>query len=127
MACRMELTYDDIIDTHDAKCIVAKTTGHTLPVGIFEISDFNLMVKSLIPDEVKVEIVSDEIRLSSDLTNSESKKTTEESFFYTILRFTQSHSRPSDDPSEGCIQKVPVSKKVKIQLTLSDRQKVFQM
>ena len=61
------------------------------------------MVKSLLPDEVKVDIVSDDIRLCPDLTTSESKKVTEESFVYTILRFTQSHPRPSDDPSEGCI------------------------
>ena len=103
MACRMELTYDDIIDTLDAKYFVAKTTGYTLPKGIFEISAFTLMVRSLLHDEVKVDIVSDDIRRSSDLTTSESEKVSEESFVYTILRFTQSHSRPSDGPSEGCL------------------------
>ena len=31
-------------------CIDASTTGYTLPPGVYEVSDFNSMIKSLLPD-----------------------------------------------------------------------------
>ena len=42
--------------------------GHTLPPGMVEISDHYLMLKSLLPDEVKVIIIIDDIRIESKLT-----------------------------------------------------------
>ena len=36
---------------------------YTLPPSFYEIGDFNLMLKSLLPDDVKVDITIDDIRL----------------------------------------------------------------
>ena len=52
----MELTYDEIVDILDWKYFAGSTTGYTLPRGIHKITDFNLMLKSLLPKEVKVKI-----------------------------------------------------------------------
>ena len=52
----MELTYDEIVDILDWKYVAGSTTGYTLPRGIYKITDFNLMLKSLLPKEVKINI-----------------------------------------------------------------------
>ena len=84
MVCRLQLTYDEIIDILDVKYIAGSIIGYTLPPGIYEISDFNLMLKSLLPDEVKVKITIDVIRLKSNLTTNKIIKFTKRSFFYII-------------------------------------------
>ena len=66
MFYRVELTYDEIIDTLEANYIAASSTGHTLPTGIDEIIDIVLMLKSLVPDEVKINITIGDIRLKSN-------------------------------------------------------------
>ena len=63
----MELTYDAFVDILDIKCIAASTIGYTLPLGTYEFSDLNLMLKSLLSNEVKVNITIDDIRLRSNL------------------------------------------------------------
>ena len=45
MVFRMELTYDEIVDRLDIKYIAGSTKGYTLPPGIYEISDLNLVLK----------------------------------------------------------------------------------
>ena len=50
------------------------------------------MLKSFLPNGVKVNISIDDFRLKSKLTTSKTKKFTEKSFYYTILDFTQSKS-----------------------------------
>ena len=42
------------------KYIDASTAGYTLEPGIYEISDINFMLMSLLPDEVKVNITIDD-------------------------------------------------------------------
>ena len=64
------------------------------------------MLNSLLPSEVKVNFKNDVSRLRSNLTTNKTVKYIEKSFFYTILRFIQSHSWVSDD-IEGFIQKIP--------------------
>ena len=49
----MKSTYNKLIDILDINCIDAKPTGYTLPSGINEISDLNLKMLSLLPNEVK--------------------------------------------------------------------------
>ena len=49
------------------------------------------------PDNVKVSITTDDIRLKSNLKINQTLIFTEKSFFYTILGFTQSRSYPLDD------------------------------
>ena len=102
MVYRMELTYDEVLDIPDIKCIAGSAIGYTLPPGVYEISDLNLILKSLLLDEVRVNITIDDIRLRSNLTTAETKK----SFFHTILGFTQSHSGPLGK-IEGFNQKIP--------------------
>ena len=86
----------------DVKYIAGSTIGYTLPRNTkegytprrYEITDFNLMIKSLLPNKVKVKIEIDDTRLSSNLTKIKTIRFTSKSFFYSILGFTQSHSGP---------------------------------
>ena len=63
----MQLTFDEIIDILDIKNNPTKITGYTLPPGAFEVSDIDLMLKSLLPNDVKISITTDNIRLKSNL------------------------------------------------------------
>ena len=94
---RMRLSYDEIIDVLDLKYIPTKRTGYSLNPGIYEIVDLNNTLKHILPDNVKVNITIDDIRLKSNLKNNQTLIFTEKSFFYTILGFTQSRSYPLDD------------------------------
>ena len=49
MVYRMELTFDEIVDTLDKEETSESTTAYTLTSGIYETSDLNLMLKSLHP------------------------------------------------------------------------------
>ena len=68
------------------------------------------MIKSLLPNKVKVKITIDDIRLRSNLTTNKTLKFNEKSFFYTLSGFTQSHSGPFGD-IEGFVQLIPGSYK----------------
>ena len=81
MVYEMELPYNEIIDILDVKCIAGSTIGYTLPPGVYEISDINLMLMSLLPSEVNVKITTDDIRLKSNLTTNKTKKFTKKSCF----------------------------------------------
>ena len=94
---RMQLTYDDIIDVLDLKYISTKRIGFSLDPSIYEIVDLKNTLKHILPDNVKVNITIDDIRLKSNLKINQTLIFTEKSFFYTILGFTQSRSYPLDD------------------------------
>ena len=64
---RLQLTYDEIIYRLVIKYRAGSTIGYTLPRGVHETSDFNLMLKSLLPNKVKVNITVDDTRLKSNL------------------------------------------------------------
>ena len=98
----MGLTYGEIEFILDMKYFDASSTGYTLLPGLYEISDLNLMLKSLLPNEVKVNITIDDNKIRSNLTTNKTIKFTRK----TLLGFTQSHSGPSNDPPEGYIQKI---------------------
>ena len=66
MVYRLQLTYDEIIDTLDVKYIAGSTIGYTLLPGVHKIKDINLMLKSLLPGKVKVNNTIDDIRLKSN-------------------------------------------------------------
>ena len=51
---RMQLPYDEIIDILDKKFIPTKRTGYSLPPRIYKVSHIDLMLKSLLPNDVKV-------------------------------------------------------------------------
>ena len=94
---RMQLTYDEIIDVLDLKYISTNRIGFSLDPGIYEIVDLNNTLKHILPDNIKVNITIDDIRLKSNLKINQTLIFTEKSFFYTILGFTQSRSYPLDD------------------------------
>ena len=94
---RMQLTYDKVIDVLDLKYISTERRGYSLNPGIYEVNDLNNMLKHILPDNVKVNVTIDDIRLKSNLKNNQTLIFTEKSFFYTILGFNQSRSYPLDD------------------------------
>ena len=94
---RMRLSYDEIMDILDLKYIPTKRTGYSLNPGIYEVVDLNNTFKHILPNNVKVNITVDDIRLKSNLKINQTLIFTERSFFYKILGFTQSHSYPLDD------------------------------
>ena len=94
---RMRLSYDEIIDILDLKYISTKRTGYSLNPGIYEVDDLNNTLKYILPDNVKVSVTIDDIRLKSNSKTNQTLIFTEKSFFYTILGFTRSRSYPLDD------------------------------
>ena len=70
MVFRMQLTYHEIKVIVDINYINAKTVGYTLPPRTYEITDIKLLLKSLLPNEVKVNFTNDDIRLRSNLTSN---------------------------------------------------------
>ena len=60
---KMELTYDEIVDILDVKDIAGSTMGNTLATGIYGINDNISILKSLLPNKVKVKFTFDNIRL----------------------------------------------------------------
>ena len=97
MVYRFQLTYDEIMDILDLKYIPTKRTGYSLDPGIYEVIDLNNTLKYILPDNVKVNITIDDIKLKSNLNTNQTLLFTKKSFFYTILGFTQSRSYPLDD------------------------------
>ena len=93
----MRLSYDEIMDILDLNYIPTKRTGYSLNPGIYEIVDLNNTSKHILPDNVKVSVTIDDIKLKSNLKINQTLIFTEKSFFYTILGFTQSRSYPLDD------------------------------
>ena len=101
-----KLTNDEIVDILDVGYIAGSTTGYTLPPGIYEISDNKLMLKSLLPNKVKVNSAIENIRLISNKTNNKTNRFTQKIFFRTILGLTQSQWVVLGD-IEGFINLIP--------------------
>ena len=97
MVYRFQLTYDEIMDILDLKYIPTKRAGYSLDPSIYEVDDLNNTLRYFLPDNVKVNVTIDDIRLKSNLKDNQTLIFTEKSFFYTILGFTQSRSYPLDD------------------------------
>ena len=93
----MQLTYDEIIDVLDLKCISTKRIGYSLYPGIYEVDDINNTLKHILPGNVKVNVTIDDIRLKSNLKINQTLIFTEKSFFFTFLGFIQSRSYSLDD------------------------------
>ena len=94
MVYRLQLPYDEILHILDLKNIPTKRTGYSLNPGIYEVVDLNNSLKYILPDNVKVNITIDDVRLKSNLKTNQTLKFTKKSFFYTILGFTRSQSYP---------------------------------
>ena len=59
----MQITYDEIIDILDLKYTPTKGSGYSLNPGINEVVDLNNTLKHILPDNVKINITIDDIRL----------------------------------------------------------------
>ena len=102
LVCRMQLIYDEITDILDLKYIPTKRVGYSLNPGIYEVVGLNNTLKRILPDNVKVSVRIDDIRLKSNLKINQTLIFTNKSFFYTILGFTQSHKGPLNDIEGFC-------------------------
>ena len=102
MLYKFELTYDEIIDILDLKCIPTKRIRYSLKPNIYQISDINKTQENISPDNVKISVTIDEKINKSNLKNNQTLIFTNRSSFYTLLGFTQSHSYPLDDIDGFC-------------------------
>ena len=91
------MTFVEVRDILDLKYIPTKRTGYSLDPGIYEVVDLNKTLKYIWPDDVKISVTIDDVRLKSNLKTNQTLIFTNKSFFYTILGFIQSHSYPLDD------------------------------
>ena len=88
MVYRIELTYNEIMVVLDLKYARATSIEYNLPPGIYEISDNNLMLKSLFPEDVKIYFRIDVNRLRSNLTTNKTIRFFKKTFFHTKFGFT---------------------------------------
>ena len=93
----MRLSYDEIMDILDLKYISTKRIGYSLDPGIYEIVDLNNTLNQILPNNVKINVTIEDIRLKSNLKINQTLIFTNKSFFYSILGFTQSHQGPLND------------------------------
>ena len=120
---RMRLIYDDSIDILDLKYISTKRTVYSLNPGVYEVADLNNTLKYILPDDVKVNVTIDDIRLKSNLKNNQTLIFTEKSFFYSLLGYTQSHQGPLNE-IEGFYQLLPGSYKGDKPINITEIDKV---
>ena len=78
---RMRLSYDEIMDLLDLKYVPTKNIGYSLDPGIYEVVDLNNTLKYILPDNVKVNVTIDDIKLKSNLKTSQTLIFTEKSTF----------------------------------------------
>ena len=123
MVFRLQLTYHEIMNKLDLKYTPTKRTGYSLNPGIYEVIDLNNTLKNILPNNVKVNITIDDIRLKSKLKINLTLLFTEKSFFYTILGFTQSRSYPLDD-IDGFYQLIAGSYKIDRPINISGIDKI---
>ena len=60
---RMPLTYNEIIDILDLEYILTKKLGYSLNPGIYEVVGLNNTLKHISPDNMKVSVTIDNIRI----------------------------------------------------------------
>ena len=109
--CRSELTNDQILFVLFIFHVGESTTGYTLSPGTFYTSDFNFMIETLLPSEMKVFFTIDDIRMRSILSTNKAIKFTDKPVFFTMPGLTHSQSGYLVDSPELLTQKVPVSSK----------------
>ena len=63
----MRLSYDEILDILDLKFIPTKRTGYSLNPGNYEEIVLNNSLKYILPDNVKIDITIDDVRLKCNL------------------------------------------------------------
>ena len=79
------------MDILEVKYNAGSTIGYTLQSGIIEITEFNSMINSSLPDKVKIKTTDVDSRRGSNLTTNKTMRFTKNRFFFTIIGFIQSH------------------------------------
>ena len=87
MASRLKFTCSGIEHILDMKYTAPSSNGYTLTRSIYEIRDFNLLLRSVFLNEAKLNFTFDDIRLSPKLTTKETTKFTEKSFFLNNIKY----------------------------------------
>ena len=82
---RYQVTHNEIIDILDLKFIPTTTIGYTLPTGMYETIDSNLMLTSLPLGGVKLNITVGEFRLRSNLTTNKTFMFTQKNLYSTKI------------------------------------------
>ena len=68
---RMQLTYDEVVDLLDLKYIPTKRMGYSLSPGIYEVVDLSNTLKNILPDNVKLSVKIDDVRLKSNFKTNQ--------------------------------------------------------
>ena len=84
---RMRLSYNEIMYILDFKYNPTKRKGYSLNPGIYEVVDLNNSLKNILPDNVKISVAIDNVRLESNLKINQTLIYTEKSFFLYNFRF----------------------------------------
>ena len=87
MVWRLQLTYNEIVDILDFKYIPTSTKRYTFVPGVYEVTDINFMLKSLLPKEVQVNITIDDFRLKSKFSTNKTIRFSKKTFFLCDFRF----------------------------------------
>ena len=77
----MQLTHDEFINTIDSNYIPTKRTGYSLNPSIYEVVDLNNTLNYILPDNAKVSVTIDDVRLKSNLKTNQTLNFTGKSFF----------------------------------------------
>ena len=77
----MQLTYEEIIDIIDLKYIPTKRTEYSLNPVFYEVSNLDTSLKYNLPDDVKVSVTIDDVRLKFNLKTNQDLLFTKKSFF----------------------------------------------
>ena len=78
---RMQLTNDEGKNIIGIKSLPTKITRYSLNPGVYEVIDLNNSLKFISPDNVKVSVTIDDVRLKSNLKNNQTSIFTEKSSF----------------------------------------------
>ena len=78
---RFQLPYDEITDILDVICILPKRTSYSLNPGIYEVVNLNSTLKYILPDDLRVSVTIDDVRLKSIVKNNQTLIFTRKSFF----------------------------------------------
>ena len=92
MVYRIQLTFDEFIELLDVIYIPSKRVGFFLQPGMYEVTDTNKTLEHILPDNVKVTITIDDLRLKSNLNINQNLIFKKKFFYFAILDFTQSYS-----------------------------------
>ena len=84
MVYRCQLTYDETLEILDLKLIPSKRTIYSLNPSIHEVVDLNNTLKYFLPDNVKLSVTFEDIKLKSNIKSNQSLIFTKKYFFYTI-------------------------------------------